>query len=87
MDYFYKYLKNYKDVKDDFLDSIAAASSYLLRLLLVGSKEDYNKATIGLSAQPESMIHSFSTVLEREAPVNESHLPSDILKILNFIQI
>lgn len=79
MDELYAYLEEYESTKQNFLEVIASASSYLVRLLLMGSDAEYKNAFKGLSAAPESMVHSFSTVLEREAPIDEDHLPSDIV--------
>ena len=49
----------------------------------MGNKSDYNKAKSHLKTSPESMFHSFATVMEREAPISEDHLSKDILRSLN----
>ena len=73
----YNFLEEYKSTKNNFLDIIASASSYLLKTILLGSNEEYTKLKKSLSSTPESMMHSFETVLEREAPVDENHLPKE----------
>ena len=79
LDEIQEYLEDYKSTKESFLENVASASSYLVRLILLGSNDEYNKLSNGLTSAPESMVHSFSTVLEREAPIDENHLSSDIL--------
>jgi hypothetical protein len=82
LDDLYNFVEEYKFTKDKFLDTIASASSYLLKTILLGSNAEYTKLRKNLSSTPESMVHSFETVLEREASVNENNLPENILKIL-----
>ena len=82
LDEFHEYLEEYKSTKESFLENVASASSYLVRLILLGTEDEYNKLSKGLTSAPESMVHSFATVLEREAPIDENHLSSDVLTAL-----
>ena len=82
LDYLYNYIEEYQATKHQFLSNIASASSYILKIILLGNKKEYNKLRKNLSVEPESVIHSFETVLETEAPLEDNDSDDSKVKLM-----
>jgi hypothetical protein len=83
------HLLEYKKEKERFLAKISASTAFLTRLLMLKPLKEIQNAeskiktdTTPDGAKIESVMETFYTILEREAPVQPEHLPGYMSKII-----
>jgi len=80
LDVLVDFMREYKMTKEDFLARIAGASAFITRALLVSPEDNIRQLETTVGASAVSTIHSLMNILEREAPIQPSHLPGNMKK-------